>query len=103
MFSAILMMLMTLGLGIFNGGSGASREVVNAIMMPLISIPLILLIWVAFGYSIAFSSGKSFIFKYKLNSSYFLMVGNPVFGYFDWAGISKCTGLYYQSHLYPLI
>lgn len=49
-----LVMLMTPGLAIFYGGLVRSKNVLATIMQSYISLGLITIIWVAFGYSLAF-------------------------------------------------
>ncbi|QKT07337.1 ammonium transporter [Gordonia sp. X0973] len=49
-----LVLLMTPALGLFYGGMVRSKSVLNMMMMCLTSIPVVWVIWVAFGYSLAF-------------------------------------------------
>ena len=50
-----LVLLMTPGLAIFYGGMVRTTGVLNMIMMSFISIPLVTVSWLLFGYSLAFS------------------------------------------------
>ncbi|WP_067696131.1 ammonium transporter [Nocardia jejuensis] len=49
-----MVLLMTPGLAIFYGGMVRSSGVLNMLMMSFISIPLVTVAWVVFGYSLAF-------------------------------------------------
>ncbi|MFE2999650.1 ammonium transporter [Nocardia sp. NPDC059246] len=49
-----LVLLMTPGLAIFYGGMVRSSGVLNMLMMSFISIPLVAVAWLLFGYSLAF-------------------------------------------------
>ncbi|AYF77184.1 ammonium transporter [Nocardia yunnanensis] len=49
-----LVLLMTPGLAIFYGGMVRSSGVLNMLMMSFISIPLVTVAWLLFGYSLAF-------------------------------------------------
>ncbi len=53
--STALVLLMTPGLAIFYGGMVRTTGVLNMIMMSFISIPLVTLAWLMFGYTFAFS------------------------------------------------
>lgn len=59
--STALVLLMTPGLAIFYGGMVRTTGVLNMIMMSFISIPLVTVVWLLAGYSIAFTSGSGFI------------------------------------------
>src|ERR1700712_4274207 len=50
-----LVLLMTPGLAIFYGGMVRTTGVLNMIMMSFISIPLVTVAWLLFGYTLAFS------------------------------------------------
>src|ERR1700709_948305 len=52
-----LVLLMTPGLAIFYGGMVRTTGVLNMIMMSFISIPLVTVAWLVFGYTLAFSEG----------------------------------------------
>ena len=54
--STALVLLMTPGLAIFYGGMVRSSGVLNMIMMSFISIPLVTVSWLLFGYTLAFSA-----------------------------------------------
>ena len=55
--STALVLLMTPGLAIFYGGMVRTTGVLNMIMMSFISIPLVTVVWLLAGYSLAFSDG----------------------------------------------
>ncbi|MUL47953.1 ammonium transporter [Mycobacterium sp. CBMA293] len=59
--STALVLLMTPGLAIFYGGMVRTTGVLNMIMMSFISIPLVTVAWLLFGYTLAFSSGDGFL------------------------------------------
>ena len=59
--STALVLLMTPGLAIFYGGMVRTTGVLNMIMMSFISIPLVTVVWLLAGYSLAFSSGDGFV------------------------------------------
>ncbi|MCX4093746.1 ammonium transporter [Nocardia sp. alder85J] len=54
--STALVLLMTPGLAIFYGGMVRSTGVLNMLMMSFVSIPLVTVVWLLFGYSLAFGS-----------------------------------------------
>ncbi|MBL1073496.1 ammonium transporter [Nocardia sp. 2] len=58
-----MVLLMTPGLAIFYGGMVRAAGVLNMLMMSFISIPLVTVAWLAFGYSLAFGpdAGGGFI------------------------------------------
>ena len=55
--SAALVLLMTPGLAFFYGGMVRAKSVLNMLMMSLASIGVVSLLWVMFGFSVAFGSG----------------------------------------------
>jgi len=57
--STALVLLMTPGLAIFYGGMVRTTGVLNMIMMSFISIPLVTVAWLIFGYTIAFSEDRA--------------------------------------------
>ena len=52
--SAALVLLMTPGLALFYGGMVRAKSVLNMMMMSFSSLALISVLWVLYGYSIAF-------------------------------------------------
>lgn len=52
--STALVLLMTPGLAIFYGGMVRTTGVLNMLMMSFISIPLVTVVWLLFGYTLAF-------------------------------------------------
>ena len=56
--SAGLVLLMTPGLALFYGGMVRSKSVLNMMMMCLTAIPVVWLLWVAFGYSMTFGPDR---------------------------------------------
>ncbi|MFF2086303.1 ammonium transporter [Nocardia sp. NPDC058176] len=57
--SAALVLLMTPGLAFFYGGMVRSKNVLNMIMMSISAMGLIGVLWVLYGYSIAFGTDKA--------------------------------------------
>ncbi|WP_079062931.1 ammonium transporter [Peterkaempfera griseoplana] len=55
LISAALVMLMTPGLAFFYGGMVRVKSVLNMLMMSFVSLGIVSVLWVAYGYSIAFS------------------------------------------------
>ena len=83
--SAALVLLMTPGLAFFYGGMVRAKGVLNMMMMSFISMGTIGVLWVLFGYSMAF--GNSFGFEVGATKpdgvTFFGILGNP----FDYAGL----------------
>jgi Amt family ammonium transporter len=61
LISAALVLLMTPGLAFFYGGFVAKRNVLNTLMMSFVSMGIVGVTWVLWGYSIAFAPGLPFI------------------------------------------
>jgi Amt family ammonium transporter len=61
LISTALVLLMTPGLAFFYGGFVRSRNVLNTMMMSLVMMGIVGVIWVLWGYSLAFSPGNKFI------------------------------------------
>ncbi len=59
--STALVLLMTPGLAIFYGGMVRTSGVLNMIMMSFIAIPLVTVVWLLCGYSLAFSGDGGLI------------------------------------------
>jgi Amt family ammonium transporter len=55
LISAALVMVMTPGLALFYGGMVRSKSVLNMLMMSFISLGIVSVLWVLYGYSLAFS------------------------------------------------
>jgi len=55
--SAALVLLMTPGLAFFYGGMSRAKSVLNMMMMSFVSIAVVGMVWVAYGWSLAFTSG----------------------------------------------
>ena len=68
-FCALLVWLMTPGIALFYGGLVRSKNVLSTVMHSLSSIAIVSIIWILFGYSLAFAPG------------------NPLIGGFDWIGL----------------
>lgn len=61
LISAALVMLMTPGLAFFYGGMVSHKNVVSTLLQNYVALALVGLLWVAVGYSLAFSEGSAFI------------------------------------------
>ena len=59
--ASALVLLMTPGLGFFYGGLVRARSVVSTIMYSFIAMAVVSLVWVLWGYSLAFGEGGNFI------------------------------------------
>ncbi len=57
--SAALVLLMTPGLALFYGGMVRAKSVLNMMMMSFVTIGIVSVLWVLFGYSIAFGGGNA--------------------------------------------
>jgi Amt family ammonium transporter len=60
MVSAALVMLMTPGLALFYGGMVRAKSVLNMIMMSFLALGIVTLIWLTYGYSLAFGTDMGF-------------------------------------------
>ena len=62
MVSAIVVLLMTVpGLALFYGGLVRSKNMLSMLMQIGYTVAIVILIWVAYGYSLAFTGGSDFI------------------------------------------
>jgi Amt family ammonium transporter len=61
LLSAALVLLMTPGLAFFYGGFVRSRNVLNTLMMSFVLMAIVGVIWILWGYSLAFAPGTPFI------------------------------------------
>jgi ammonium transporter, Amt family len=59
--SALVLLMTIPGLALFYGGLVRQKNVVSTMMKSLISVGIVTLLWVFFGYSLVFSEGNSFI------------------------------------------
>jgi Amt family ammonium transporter len=59
--ASALVMLMTPGLAFFYGGLVRAKNVVSTIMYSFISVAVVSIVWVLWGYSLAFGDGNEFI------------------------------------------
>lgn len=61
MTSTLLVLLMTLpGLALFYGGMVRSKNVLSVLMQVMVVFSLAIVLWVAYGYSVAFTEGNAF-------------------------------------------
>ena len=59
--ASALVLLMTPGLAFFYGGLVRARNVISTIMYSFISMAVVSIVWVLWGYSLAFGTGSEFI------------------------------------------
>src|SRR5947208_9276022 len=59
--SALVLMMTLPGLALFYGGLVRSKNVLNVLMQCFISAGVVGLLWILIGYSLAFSTGGSFV------------------------------------------
>jgi Amt family ammonium transporter len=59
--ASALVLLMTPGLAFFYGGLVRSRNVISTIMMSFMSMAVVSVVWVLWGYSIAFGEGNALV------------------------------------------
>ena len=84
--AAALVLLMTPAVAFFYGGMTRVKSVLNMMMMSFLAIGIVTVLWVAFGYSIAFGDG-----------------GNGFFGDFSLAGLQGLVGqLATNGGTYPI-
>nr|WP_082114471.1 ammonium transporter [Lentzea aerocolonigenes] len=76
LISAALVMLMTPGLAFFYGGMVRSKSVLNMLMMSFISLAVVSVLWVLYGYSLAFGND----------------LGAGLLGNFDFIGLKGVLG-----------
>ena len=74
--SSALVLLMTPGLAFFYGGMTRAKSVLNLMMMSFGAIGVVSILWVLYGFSVAFGPGKS-----------------SVWGGFSWAGMKHMTAI----------
>ncbi len=65
MVSAALVLLMTPGLAFFYGGMSRSKSVLNMLMMSFSALGVVSVLWVIYGYAIAFGSSKGGILGFS--------------------------------------
>ena len=63
---AALVLLMTPGLAFFYGGMSRSKSVLNMLMMSFTALGIVTVLWVLYGYAIAFGSRKGGLFGWSL-------------------------------------
>ena len=61
LMATALVVFMTPGLAFFYGGLVRAKNLVNTIMMSFMSIAIVSIVWVLWGYSLAFGTGNAFI------------------------------------------
>jgi len=61
LISTALVMLMTPGLALFYGGMVRSKNVLNTLMQSFVSLAVVTIIWILYGYSLSFGADKGFL------------------------------------------
>ena len=87
LMSAALVLMMTPALALFYAGFVRSRNVLNTMVMSFAAMALVSVLWVLFGYSLAFSEGSGPL--------------APFIGGFQWAGLSNWSASYGNGQLSP--
>jgi ammonia channel protein AmtB len=82
---AALVLMMTPALALFYAGFVRSRNVLNTMVMSFAAMALVSVLWVLFGYSLAFSEGSGPL--------------APFIGGFQWAGLSNWSASYGDGQL----
>jgi len=83
--SAALVLMMTPALALFYAGFVRSRNVLNTMVMSFTAMALVSVLWVLFGYSLAFSPGAGPL--------------APFIGGLQWAGLSNWSAAYGDGQL----
>ena len=84
---AALVLMMTPALALFYAGFVRSRNVLNTMVMSFAAMALVSVLWVLFGYSLAFSEGSGPL--------------APFIGGFQWAGLSNWSASYGNGRGWP--
>ena len=66
LMASALVLLMTPGLAFFYGGLVRARNVISTIMYSFIAIAVVSIVWVLWGYSLAFGEGSDFIGDFSM-------------------------------------
>ena len=85
LISAALVLMMTPALALFYAGFVRSRNVLNTMVMSFSSMALVSVLWVLFGYSLAFSPGSGPL--------------APFIGGLDWVGLSNWSAPFGDGQL----
>jgi len=85
LLSAALVLMMTPALALFYAGFVRSRNVLNTMVMSFAAMGLVSVLWVLFGYSLAFSEGSGPL--------------APFIGGLQWAGLSNWSAPYGDGQL----
>ena len=64
--ASALVFLMTPGLAFFYGGMVRAKNLVNTIMLSFMSIAIVSIVWILWGYSLAFGPGNAYIGDFSL-------------------------------------
>lgn len=86
LMAAALVLLMTPGVAFFYGGMVRAKSVLNMMMMSFLAIGIVTVLWVAFGFSLAFGDG-----------------GNGFIGDLSWSGLQGLVGQFaINGGVYPI-
>ena len=81
MISAALVLLMTPGLAFFYGGMVRVKSVLNMLMMSFVTIAVVTVLWVLYGYSFAFGGSDTRLFGGFDNFGLHGLSGGPVLSF----------------------
>ncbi|MFM7211055.1 MAG: ammonium transporter, partial [Actinomycetota bacterium] len=86
LMAAALVLLMTPGVAFFYGGMVRAKSVLNMMMMSFLAIGIVTVLWVAFGFSLAFGDA-----------------GNGFIGDLSWSGLQGLVGQFaINGGVYPI-
>ncbi|WP_333693418.1 ammonium transporter [Flavobacterium sp.] len=88
--SSCLVLLMTPGLSFFYGGMVGKKNVISTMLQSFICLGVVSLLWVAFGFSLAFGDPIGI----TLNGNHYGLIGNPFqYAFFDQVSVLPHTNL----------
>ena len=82
--TAFVVLMSVGGLILFYGGMTRSKNIVNTIMMVVVSYSIAIIVWTLWGYSLAFSDGEGAMYAIVGDLKYFLLNG---IGYSQVSGV----------------
>ena len=94
--ASALVLLMTPGLAFFYGGLVRAKNIVNTMMFSFISMGLATIVWVLWGYSLAFSGGGPFIGNLEMIGLNGLDVTDG-----DAISVEKKMGMWNMKFIFP--
>ena len=87
MMASAMVLLMTPGLAFFYAGLGRTEKLINTLMLNFITIGVVSIIWLLWGYSLAFSGGNWFIGDFN----------NAFLGNIDWSDGNTVAFITFQG------